>query len=99
MITVKEVFSKAFAPVPVGFDILYQLALVSTWGIGITINDAYYIWNEDSIPQSWALKADTMWRSFNKDMAINISNRDAEAFRGFFGAEYDNALDQLQETK
>jgi hypothetical protein len=29
----------------------------------------------------------------------DISNRDAEAFRGFFGAEYDAALDQLQETK
>lgn len=91
--TVKEAFSKAFGEVPEAFDVLYLGLLVGTHGVGITINDAYYTWNPESIPPSWGCKSDSMWQSFNKKNAINISDRDAHAFAGFFGEAYDRVLD------
>jgi hypothetical protein len=101
MKTVREVFSKAFGDVPEGATCHagYGNAGVTYLGESIKTCD----------PHTPSLKVpvrkttgDFEWLVFGTygfPKTPDISDRDAEAFRGFFGAEYDNALDQLQEAK
>jgi hypothetical protein len=97
MKTVKEVFSKAFGDVPEGATCHVKLRecaslepcfQVVTKGHKATLNETFQVDHH----QRWYVSQYSV-------IGPDISNRDAEAFRGFFGAEYDAALDQLQGEK
>jgi hypothetical protein len=108
MITVREVFSRAFGEVPEGnschignrseYDDCEHIEptvcgtneiIAERWSFGLVRwEPVVYFDGTDIDRMKW-----------DAPFGPDISNRDAEAFRGFFGAEYDNALDQLQEKK
>ncbi len=99
MKTVREVFSKAFGEVPEG---------ATCHGFGRVDGGGDEVWQlirlDGAVHVAYKTLNEKGWINdgFYRDISTScpdISNRDAEAFRGFFGAEYDAALDQLQETK
>jgi hypothetical protein len=93
MKTVREVFSKAFGEVPEGATCHIGSQDCAGIYIGATHYVPFYKRMMDADKDKWVV-------SCTEDLyGPDISNRDAEAFRGFFGSEYDQALDELKETK
>ena len=91
MKTVKEIFSKAFGDVPEGATCHVKLAecasLVPCFRVVTKGHKALL---------TETFQADHHQRWYVSKYSVcgpDISDRPAEAFRGFFGAEYDNALD------
>jgi len=101
MKTVREVFSKAFREVPEGATCHAGYGNLGATYIGESIKTIDPHTPSLKVPVRKASGA-FEWMAFGTHSypkTPDISNRDAEAFRGFFGAEYDAALDQPQGEK
>jgi len=91
-ITVRQAFKKAYGPIPDG-----ATCHLANWP-GPTLpqfmNIEPTIW-EDGWPESLGTREDGSPGVMEYPFGPDISDRDAEAFRGLFGDDYDKALDGL----
>ena len=89
---VREVFERAYGPVPDGATCHVGYSVPCE---GVSICAAY-----DVEGRCYSSRGDD-WEAFSFDESEgpDISDRDAEAFRGFFDAAYDAALDALTKAQ
>ena len=96
MITVKEVFNKAYGEVPKGATIHTAI----DWEDFENENFRYAVKLGGSTPSSYLCywePEEEIWMEYDMLMKTSpdISKRDGWAFKGFFGKTYDKALCEL----
>lgn len=97
MKTVKEIFSKAFGEVPEGAWIHTAIDWENfenknfRYGVKLNLSTEFDLMEGLCYWET----GEASWIEYDMLLATSpdISDRPAESFRGFFGAEFDNALD------